>query len=87
PKDEILEKIFTDGILYEHLNIHLLPCKALEGKGKSIQVNLLVIPLIENREILSNLRETTSHLGDIVNLGLNYESNMRWFMGTGYVAL
>ncbi|GAA5802008.1 hypothetical protein HPULCUR_007468 [Helicostylum pulchrum] len=28
-----------------------------------------------------------SHLGEIVDLGLNYESEMGWFMGTGYVVL
>ncbi|GAA5799979.1 hypothetical protein HPULCUR_005400 [Helicostylum pulchrum] len=28
-----------------------------------------------------------SHLGEIVDLGLNYDSEIGWFMGTGYVVL
>lgn len=33
------------------------------------------------------LRATMSKLGEILDIGLNYESDMGWFMGTGYVVL
>ncbi|KAI9324816.1 hypothetical protein BD770DRAFT_450215 [Pilaira anomala] len=46
PKDEIKNKFTNEEILYDKLNIRLLPCKALEGKGKVVQVKLSDIPLI-----------------------------------------
>ncbi|KAI9324815.1 hypothetical protein BD770DRAFT_459007, partial [Pilaira anomala] len=33
------------------------------------------------------LHATMSKLGEILDIGLNYESDMGWFMGTGYVVL
>ncbi|KAG2199329.1 hypothetical protein INT47_012963 [Mucor saturninus] len=58
PSNEILTKFTAEGVYYEKLKSRLLPCPAIEGDGKVIQLSLSEIPLLPEPEILEGLRYT-----------------------------
>ncbi|KAI8063731.1 uncharacterized protein B0P05DRAFT_444901, partial [Gilbertella persicaria] len=76
-----------NGIVYEEANIRLLPCKALEGEGKVIQLNLSDIPFLPKDDILSGLTQTLQHYGTVLDVGLKYDATWRVFMGAGYALI
>jgi hypothetical protein len=87
PSQSILPKFLVEGIYYEDAKTRILPCKAIEGQGKIIRLNLSDIPIIEKAEIISKLTESLSTFGTLLDLGLTYESTMGWFMGSGYAII
>jgi hypothetical protein len=87
PHDSILKQFAEQEVAYQDEKIRLIPCKSLEGAGKVVQVNLSDIPLIGTAEVLKTTRETMNHFGEILDIGLNYEADMGWFMGSEYVIL
>lgn len=87
PGKTILHKFETEGVHYEKQKIRLLPCKAIEGNGKVIQISLTDIPYLPDNEITDGLKEALGHFGHILDIGLHQESIDGWFMGTGYAVI
>jgi hypothetical protein len=87
PSQSILPKFLVEGIYYEDAKTRILPCKAIEGQGKIIRLNLSDIPIVEKAEIISKLTESSSKFGTLLDLGLTHESTMGWFMGSGYAII
>ncbi|KAG1049852.1 hypothetical protein G6F43_007844 [Rhizopus delemar] len=87
PVPEIVSKFITECIFYEKLNVRLLPCKALEGEGQVIHLNLSDIPFLLHPIILEGLKTTLEHYGKVLDVGLKYDSTWRVFMGAGYAVI
>ncbi|KAK4517427.1 uncharacterized protein ATC70_000762 [Mucor velutinosus] len=89
PNNEIVDRFVTEGILYEseQSKIRLFPCKAIGGEGKLIQLSLTDIPFLPQAQLLEELSKALGIFEKTLDLGLNYEQSMGWFMGTGYAIL
>ncbi|KAK4521700.1 uncharacterized protein ATC70_004234 [Mucor velutinosus] len=89
PTNDIVDRFLTEGVLYESENpkIQLFPCKAVDGEGKLIQISLTDIPFLPQRQLLEALSKAIDVFGKILDLGLNYEQSIGWFMGTGYAII
>ncbi|GAN11248.1 hypothetical protein MAM1_0515d10807 [Mucor ambiguus] len=89
PSDDILDRFVTEGVLYDfkQSKIQLFPCKAVDGEGKLIQLSLTDIPFLPKDQLLEELSKALGTFGKVLDLGLNYEQYMGWFMGTGYAIL
>ena len=89
PNNDIVDRFTTEGVLYEfeQSKIQLFPCKAVDGEGKLIQISLTDIPFLPQSQLLAELSKALGPFGKILDLGLNYEKSMGWFMGTGYAII
>ncbi|KAG1506010.1 hypothetical protein G6F47_010929 [Rhizopus delemar] len=87
PVPEIVPKFITESIFYEKLNVRLLPCKALEGEGQVIHLDLSDISFLPHPIILVDLKTTLENYGKVLDVGLKYDSTWRVFMGAGYAVI
>jgi hypothetical protein len=87
PVPEIITSFTTQGVYYENSKLRLLPCKALEGEGEVVQLNLSEIPPLGNDKITSELQIALSKLGHIMDFGLKYEPARGFFTGLGYAII
>ncbi|KAK4515183.1 Glycerophosphocholine phosphodiesterase [Mucor velutinosus] len=89
PNKDIVERFLTEGVIYETENskIQLFPCKAVDGEGKLIQITLTDIPFLPQEQLLQELSTAIGAFGKILDIGLNYEQSMGWFMGSGYAII
>jgi hypothetical protein len=88
PRDSIIDKFVTEGVQYEDQKVRLLPCKAIAGAGKVIQISLLDIPYIsDDKELEKGLEKALGRFGTILDIGFNHESLDGWFMGSGYAVI
>lgn len=84
---QIEQRFRQEGIPYAHHHVRLLPCKAVDGTGKVIQINLTEIPFLPDQELKKGISDALSHFENILDIGLKYESTQGWFMGTGYAVI
>ncbi|CAO0796326.1 unnamed protein product [Mucor circinelloides] len=89
PNEEIEQRFLTEGVLYDlgSSKVQLFPCKSVNGEGKLIQVNLTDIPFFHKDQLLHDLKEVMGHFGTLLDIGLNYEQPMGWFMGSDYAII
>ncbi|KAG1306890.1 hypothetical protein G6F64_007242 [Rhizopus arrhizus] len=87
PKQEILDTFLKEGLYYEDQKIRLLPCKAIDGEGSVIQINLSDIPCLDEDELLVHLTSTLEKFGKVLDLGLKRENQWGFFMGAGYAVI
>lgn len=87
PNKQIVKKFQQEGVVYETQKIQLLPSKSLEGQGTVIKLNLSDLPPLDEPELLTGLTEALSHFGIVLDIGINRETRMGWFMGTGYAVI
>ncbi|CAO3588735.1 unnamed protein product [Absidia cylindrospora] len=65
PSDTILKRFLAEGILYADAKLRILPCKAIEGKGKVIHLKLTDIPILPKADIISGLTGAFSKFGTL----------------------
>lgn len=89
PTKDIVDRFIAEGVMYESENskIQLFPCKAVDGEGKLIQISLTDIPFLPQAQLLQELSTAIGVCGKILDIGLNYEQSMGWFMGSGYAII
>ncbi|KAK4518210.1 2-oxoisovalerate dehydrogenase subunit alpha, mitochondrial [Mucor velutinosus] len=89
PNKDIVERFLTEGVIYETENskIQLFPCKAVDGEGKLIQITLTDIPFLPQEQLSQELSTAIGAFGKFLDIGLNYEQSMGWFMGSGYAII
>ncbi|KAG1146149.1 hypothetical protein G6F37_012022 [Rhizopus arrhizus] len=87
PKQEIFDTFLKEGLYYEDQKIRLLPCKAIDGEGSVIQINLSDIPCLDEEELLVHLTSTLEKFCKVLDLGLKRENQCGFFMGAGYAVI
>jgi hypothetical protein len=87
PVPDIITSFTTQGVYYENPRLRLLPCKALEGEGEVVQLNLSELPPLGEDRITSELSEVLTKFGNIMDFGLKYESSRGFFTGLGYAVI
>ncbi|KAI9356640.1 hypothetical protein BD770DRAFT_308350, partial [Pilaira anomala] len=87
PDTSIVDTFITKGVSYGKSKLRLLPCKALEGEGEVVHLNLPDLPFLSHIELRSELLKALSIFGEVKDIGLKFEPVRGFFMGGGYAVL